>query len=59
MTCQAKIWLVRDLVTVLGTVVILLLEILGIFSVGVSCYLGQSSGGCSTSLSSPMPAWCW
>lgn len=42
MAHQDKIWLVRELVILIETVVILLLEILGIFSVGASCYLGQT-----------------
>lgn len=42
MTHQDKVWLVRELVPILGSVVILLLEIPGNFGVGASCYLGQT-----------------
>ncbi|CAD7684942.1 unnamed protein product [Nyctereutes procyonoides] len=40
---QDKIWFVRELVILIKTVVILFLEILGIFSVSASCYLGQTA----------------
>ncbi|KAF3828961.1 hypothetical protein GH733_003225 [Mirounga leonina] len=41
-THRDTVWLVRELVTILGTVVIPLLEILGVFSAGASCHLGQT-----------------